>query len=73
MQVIEEDERIQPAKDLDGVAKRGEDLNLPDDEKGLTPSLPLSRTAPFTPPPAEERERSGLARGETAGRFLPGK
>ena len=37
MQVIEEEERIQPAKDLDAATKRGEDLGLTDGEKALTP------------------------------------
>jgi len=35
MQILEE--RTQPAKDLDGVAKRGEDLGLTDGEKAWTP------------------------------------
>ena len=65
MQIIEE--RIPLAKDLDCVAKRGEDLGRTDAEKALTPLLRLSRAAPFTPPPAWERDRSGLTRAGVIG------
>ena len=45
MQVIEE--LIKLAKDLDAATKAGKEMGLTDDEKALTPSLPLSRAAPI--------------------------